>query len=207
MDNSTKLIVFFFFVVAILCLAVGWGGAGFGMIAIACVLISESYQAKKKKAAEEGKMKEPLVQIDLGKGKVLTDEEKIDRLPVSIDNLKYQNDVQLNETLPRISAMYGISMAALWAAVNAAKAKLPKVCEEDKQFWEDFYTEDRELDEVVEDLELDVLDEEERQELLEDLDEDDDDWSHHDSFDAHDSFDSHDSFDAHDSFGADDHGW
>lgn len=123
---------------------------------------------------------------------MLTDEQKIARLPVGINNLKYQNEEQLNDILPKISAMYGISIVALWAAMNAAKDNMLKA--------------EQERDEEINDLELEDLDEDEREELLDDFDDDvfdddDNDWSSHDSFDAHDTFDSHDSFGANDSWG------
>lgn len=136
-----------------------------------------------------------------------TEAKKQDKIPVDLDLIKYVPEEKLGEVVNSLTLKYGISAAVIWAAIHEARKDVAPVAKtEDKVYWEDFYGDDRNRDVYLDDYELDELDDDERDELLEDLDDDDDSYNSQDSWSSDDSWCSHDSFDSHDVFGHDDYG-
>lgn len=139
--------------------------------------------------------------------KKLPVDDKQKKLPVDLDLIKYVPEEKLGEVVNSLTLKYGISAAVIWAAIHEARKDVAPVAKtEDKVYWEDFYGDDRNRDVYLDDYELDELDDDERDELLEDLDDDDDSYNSQDSWSSDDSWCSHDSFDSHDDFGHDDYG-
>lgn len=76
---------------------------------------------------------------------------------VDIDRLKYLPDNKLHQPINFLALKYGIEAAIIWEMVRKAKQKMPKMSQEDKQFWDNFYADDYRRGEYLDDFDRDEL--------------------------------------------------
>lgn len=76
---------------------------------------------------------------------------------VDIDRLKYLPDNKLHQPINFLALKYGIEAAIIWEMVRKAKQEMPKMSQEDKQFWDNFYADDYRRGEYLDDFDRDEL--------------------------------------------------
>lgn len=76
---------------------------------------------------------------------------------VDIDRLKYLPDNKLHQPINFLALKYGIEAAIIWEMVRKAKQEMPKMSQEDKQFWDNFYADDYRRGDYQDDLEREEL--------------------------------------------------
>lgn len=162
----------FFFALAIFFFCIGWGFLAVTIISILVITLAKLYVEKRKGKAHLDDVltkynEEKLKSQDHSDKVLVMPEKKQESLSADIKRLKYMDEDQLNVLLPRFAAMYGISLALLWEEIRKAKAEMPDKNVEKDLYWRDFYADC--YNQEVDDLELEDLDEEEREELIEDL--------------------------------------
>lgn len=133
---------------------------------------------------------------------------------VDIDRLKYLPDNKLHQPINFLALKYGIEAAIIWEMVRKAKQEMPKMSQEDKQFWDNFYADDYRRGEYLDDFDRDELEEmheEDSSSLYEDDDDDLDDNLYDDDEDSYSSDDDYDHYDENESpfydhdYSSDDH--